>query len=102
MSIPLAPIQIRHATIATLRVRWPTADDVHVHEAHRGRGGGTLLLAAAEQSMQERGRLLSGVSGGLGNPDATRLYRRLGYTATGVLDVSPTTGPTNRANDTTR
>lgn len=143
MSAP-PPIQIRACDdrdLATLRLRWPTADDVHgahytehhkatatylvawqdqeplgsalvqwqgpvgidaraafpggvevnhlhVRETYRRRGVATLLLAAAEQLMQERGRLLSAVSVELGNADATRLYRRLGYTATGMLDVS--------------
>lgn len=60
---------------------------LQVRQAWRGRGVGTSLLAAAEQLMAERGRAVSAVSVEVGNRDAARLYRRLGYTGTGVLDV---------------
>lgn len=59
---------------------------LHVAAAHRGRGIGTALIRAAEQASREAGELIVGV--GLDNPDARRLYERLGYRVTGEISTT--------------
>lgn len=51
----------------------------------RGRGAGSAILAAAERLASGRGVSQLGISAG--NPGAARLYARLGYRPTGVVDV---------------
>ena len=53
--------------------------DVHVHEAHRGRGYGKAAMVFAEEEARRRGldRVALNVFGG--NEVARRLYRSLGY-----------------------
>lgn len=60
---------------------------LQVRPEHRGRGAGTAILAAAEQLVRDRGLGRLAVSVGVENPDAARLYRRLGYRPTAVLDA---------------
>lgn len=60
---------------------------LHVAAAHRGRGIGSALIRSAELASRAAGELSVGV--GLDNPDARRLYERLGYCATG--EISSTT-----------
>jgi GNAT superfamily N-acetyltransferase len=55
--------------------------NVHVHDDHRGRGVGTALIRDAERRI-DHGTVTVGV--GVENPDADRLYRRLGYADTGL------------------
>jgi len=72
------------------RAAFPDSVEVNhlqVRPELRGRGVGTVLLKAAEQLAENRGYKLIAVGVALDNPDATRLYRRLGYTPTGVVDV---------------
>ncbi|MDT0262025.1 GNAT family N-acetyltransferase [Jatrophihabitans lederbergiae] len=72
------------------RAAFPDSVEVNhlqVRPELRGRGVGTVLLKAAEQLAENRGYKLIAVGVALDNPDATRLYRRLGYTPTGVIDV---------------
>ena len=59
---------------------------LQVRPEHRGRGAGSAILASAEQLVRERGLGRLAVSVGVDNPDAARLYRRLGYRPTAVLD----------------
>ena len=61
---------------------------LQVRAGSRGRGVGSALIGAAEQAVRDRGldRLAVGIADD--NPDAERLYRRLGYAATGVWDVT--------------
>lgn len=59
---------------------------LHVRPPYRGRGTGTAILTAAEQHARDRGVSLLGVSVGLKNTDAAKLYRRLNYLPTGVVD----------------
>lgn len=60
---------------------------LQVREEWRGRGVGTTLITAAEQLVKDRGCSLLALSVAVDNPDATRLYRRLGYIPTGIIDV---------------
>lgn len=60
---------------------------LQVRPQHQGRGTGTAILAAAEQRARDRGLTQLAVSVALTNHDAARLYRRLGYQPTGVIDA---------------
>lgn len=60
--------------------------NLHVVDAHRGRGIGTAIIHAAEEASRASGELSVGV--GLENPAARRLYERLGYRATGELTTT--------------
>lgn len=63
------------------RGRRPELKNLNVREAFRGNGVGAAIVAAAEELAAEFGLLVIGV--GLDNPDARRLYERLGYRPTG-------------------
>ncbi|HTJ69799.1 MAG TPA: GNAT family N-acetyltransferase [Actinospica sp.] len=58
--------------------------NLHVHTSHRGHGIGTALLAAAESRIAARGLRQAGLGVGVENPDAARLYLRLGYQDTHI------------------
>jgi GNAT superfamily N-acetyltransferase len=60
---------------------------LQVRPEHRNRRAGSAVLAAAEQLVRNRGGAQLAVSVSVENPDAARLYRRLGYQPTGVLDA---------------
>lgn len=60
--------------------------NLHVLEAYRGRGVGTAIIRAAEESSVEAGTLSIGV--GIENMAARRLYERLGYRGTGELTTT--------------
>ncbi|MDO5676722.1 MAG: GNAT family N-acetyltransferase [Propionibacteriaceae bacterium] len=64
----------------------PELNHLQVREEARGRGVGTALIEAAEALVRDRGidRIAVGVDDD--NPDAARLYHRLGYEPTGVYD----------------
>lgn len=73
------------------REAFPDAVEINhlqVREESRGRGVGTALIAAAEDLCAARGRRLVAVGVATDNADAARLYERLGYQRTGVVDVS--------------
>jgi len=73
------------------REAFPDAVEINhlqVREEHRGRGVGTAIIAAAEELCRERGRRQVAVGVGLDNDGAARLYERLGYRRTGVVDTS--------------
>ena len=53
----------------------------------RGSGVGTALITAAEQLATARGIELVALGVGVDNDRAARLYERLGYRRTGVIDV---------------
>jgi len=57
----------------------PHMEDLAVIETRRGRGIGSTLVAAAENAAREKGMDMIGLAVALDNPDAERLYRRLGY-----------------------
>lgn len=61
---------------------------LQVRPGHRGQGVGTDLIEAAEDLALARGHHQAAVGVGDDNPDAQRLYERLGYCATGIYDVS--------------
>jgi GNAT superfamily N-acetyltransferase len=57
----------------------PTLTRLEVTPARRGHGLGTALVAAVEQRAVELGYLRIDLGVALDNPDARRLYERLGY-----------------------
>lgn len=59
--------------------------NLHVREPYRRRGIGAEIVAAAERIVGT-GELVIGVS--VDNPDARRLYERLGYRPTGRLKTA--------------
>ena len=61
---------------------------LQVRDEYRGQGVGTALIAAAEQLIGREGKPQVAVGVADDNPHAERLYLRLGYRRTGVVDVS--------------
>jgi GNAT superfamily N-acetyltransferase len=61
---------------------------LQVRDGYRGQGVGSALIAAAEALAMQVGRCQVAVGVAEDNPDAERLYRRLGYRPTGVVDIS--------------
>ncbi len=55
-----------------------------VEQARRGQGVGSALVSAAEERVAGRGFRRAGLGVEIGNVDALRLYRRLGYQDTPV------------------
>ncbi|MDQ1739578.1 MAG: hypothetical protein QOE53_1230 [Pseudonocardiales bacterium] len=85
-----ALIQWRGCVGENARAAFPDCVEVNhlqVHAERRGRGTGTAILAAAEQRVRDRGTTQLAVSVSLENTAAARLYRRLGYQPTGILDA---------------
>ena len=70
---------------------------LQVRPEHRGNGVGSALIAAAEDLIRSRGHAEAGVGVSAANPDAARLYHRLGYGSTGIRDTSLTPGQTQTA-----
>ncbi|MBB5748999.1 GNAT family N-acetyltransferase [Micrococcus sp. TA1] len=73
------------------RAAYPEAVELNhlqVRDAYRGQGVGSALITAAEALASQTGRRQMAVGVADDNPDAERLYRRLGYRPTGVVDVS--------------
>lgn len=64
---------------------FPDMQSLRVHSAFRGMGVGSKLLQAAEFLVASRGFAQAGLSVGLDNPHAQRLYQRLGYQPTGAV-----------------
>lgn len=64
----------------------PELRNVGVFESFRGNGHGTRLIEAAEREAAGYGAIRIGV--GTDNPDARRLYERLGYRGTGELTTT--------------
>jgi ribosomal protein S18 acetylase RimI-like enzyme len=62
----------------------PEIANLSVPEALRGQGIGTALLRAAEDLVRARGLRRVALGVGDDNPDAAKLYLRLGYGETGV------------------
>lgn len=65
----------------------PALIHLHVRDTHRGRGIGTALLREAELVVSRRGGTALALAVGVDNDNAARLYLRLGYQQTGVLDT---------------
>jgi GNAT superfamily N-acetyltransferase len=85
-----ALIQWRGCLGGNARASFPACVEVNhlqVRPQHQGHGTGTAILAAAEQRVRDRGITQLAVSVSIENPDAARLYRRLGYQPTGVMDA---------------
>jgi len=53
---------------------------------NRGTGVGAALITAAEQLVRSGGHIQACLGVAADNPDAARLYHRLGYRPTGVRD----------------
>ena len=53
---------------------------------NRGSGVGAALITAAEQLVRSGGHIQACLGVAADNPDAARLYHRLGYRPTGVRD----------------
>ncbi len=73
------------------RVAFPAAVEINhlqVREQFRGQGVGRSLIESAEALAAQAGRNQVAVGVGDDNPDAERLYVRLGYLPTGVFDVT--------------
>lgn len=66
----------------------PVIRNLAVPPPWRNRGVATALIRAAERRILERGQAQVGIAVGLDNPDAARLYRRLGYVDTWLREVS--------------
>jgi ribosomal protein S18 acetylase RimI-like enzyme len=64
---------------------FPDLQSLRVHPAFRGQKIGTLLIEAAEKLIEERGHHRIGLSVGVDNPHAQRLYERLGYSRLGEV-----------------
>jgi GNAT superfamily N-acetyltransferase len=85
-----ALVQWRGCVGDNARARFPRCVEVNhlqVRAEYRGRGAGTAILGSAEQRARDNGVAEIAVSVGLTNNDAARLYGRLGYRPTGVIDV---------------
>lgn len=85
-----AMVQWRGPVGARAREAYPEAVEVNhlqVREEHRGRGVGTAIIAAAEELARGRGRTQMAVGVAHDNDGAARLYERLGYRRTGVVDT---------------
>lgn len=61
---------------------------LQVREHQRGRGVGTAIIAAAEQIARDAGKKQIALGVDLTNEAAARLYRRLNYQTTGVIDAT--------------
>ncbi|MFC0249821.1 GNAT family N-acetyltransferase [Citricoccus parietis] len=73
------------------RTAYPQAVELNhlqVRDLYRGQGVGSALIAVAEALASRAGRHQMAVGVAEDNPEAERLYRRLGYRPTGVVDVS--------------
>jgi ribosomal protein S18 acetylase RimI-like enzyme len=62
----------------------PEIRNLHVEPAARGHGAGTALIRLAEDLVRARGLSRLSIAVGMDNDRAAALYRRLGYTDTGV------------------
>jgi ribosomal protein S18 acetylase RimI-like enzyme len=72
------------------RHTYPEAVEVNhlqVRREWRGRGVGTALINDSETRATDRGHRVVALGVGVENEGAARLYRRLGYKATGVFDT---------------
>lgn len=85
-----ALLQWRGCVGPNARAAFPQCVEVNhlqVRPQHQSRGTGTAILAAAEQRAREGGVAQLAVSVSVENPNAARLYRRLRYQPTGVVDA---------------
>jgi ribosomal protein S18 acetylase RimI-like enzyme len=77
-------VQWQGCTDAEVRAAFPDCPEIYglsVRPELRGRGIGTALIGAAEDRVRQRGLRWIGISVDVDNPDAGRLYERLGYLA---------------------
>jgi GNAT superfamily N-acetyltransferase len=80
---------LRESKYAAVRAAHRPAEINALSAYVRGAGIGTAIIAAAEAIVADWGRDTIGLAVGRDNPDARRLYERLGYrewTGGGVLD----------------
>lgn len=84
-------VQWRGCVGERARAAYPDAAELNhlqIYPDARGRGAGTAIICAAEALAAERGIRQLAVGVAEDNPDAQRLYLRLGYRETGVVDCS--------------
>lgn len=84
-------VQWRGPVGINARVAFPDSAELNhlqVRPERRGSGVGTCLIQAAEDLARARGHHQLGVAVALDNPNAARLYTRLGYVPTEVVDVT--------------
>lgn len=72
-------VVLRESKYAEVRAAEAPAEINGLHAYVQGQGVGTALIAAAEAAAAEWNRPAIGMGVGLDNPDARRLYERLGY-----------------------
>ena len=61
---------------------------LQVREKYRGRGVGTAIIAAAEQAARNAGKDRIALGVDFANANAARLYRRMNYRPTEVVDTA--------------
>lgn len=61
---------------------------LQVREHHRSRGVGTAIITVAEMHARDAGKNQIALGVDLANHGAARLYRRLHYRPTGVIDTT--------------
>ncbi|WP_322506995.1 GNAT family N-acetyltransferase [Anaerolinea sp.] len=76
-------LKLDRARDEAVRANCPDLEDLFVHEEYRQQGIATQLLLHAEDLARQRGYAEIGLAVGLDNPDARRLYERLGYREAG-------------------
>lgn len=72
-------------------VAYPEAVEIchlQVRPEHRGQGVGTALIAGAEREALRHGHRVVAMGADDDNPGALRLYERLGYRVTGIVDIT--------------
>jgi ribosomal protein S18 acetylase RimI-like enzyme len=89
---PLGWVMLDWGAVAHAPAAWKGThlylEQLQVLEEHRNRGIGTALLLAAEAAAISRGREFVSLGVGIDNPDARRLYERLGYRDAGLAPVT--------------
>jgi GNAT superfamily N-acetyltransferase len=78
------PVGHVHVAWAGTKLGVPALQDMFVVPARRGRGIGTALVQEAERRAAARGHRTTSLGVSEFNPDAQRLYERLGYVRAAV------------------
>lgn len=91
MPIGSAMVQWSGCVGPNARTAFPDCIEINhlqVRAQYRRMGAGTALIKSAEELVVARGGAAIGLGVSGDNPDAGRLYRRLGYVTTGIVDVT--------------
>jgi ribosomal protein S18 acetylase RimI-like enzyme len=88
---PLGWVMLHWGDVAFAPAEWKGKhlhlEQLQVLEEHRNRGIGSALLAAAERAASDRRREFVSLGVGIDNPNAHRLYERLGYRDAGLAPI---------------